>query len=261
MKKSKAAILSIGKEIVSGFILDTNSHFLASYLYRLGIENRFILSVDDRKSDIIDAIRFVLPKVDIVITTGGLGPTFDDITLESVAEALNRKLYLDKGALSFIEDFYNRLYKDGKIESPGLNEKRKKMAYLIEGCKPLKNRVGAAWGIYLEEDGKHIFCLPGVPGEMKPMFEDEVLPILEKLSDRVSLIKEVTVDINDESVLGRYIDEVMKNNDVYIKSLPEGFDTRKMSVRFTAFGESKEEAERKIKDALNELLRLINQHN
>ena len=257
----KSAILSIGREIVSGITLDTNSHFISSYLTRIGILNRFIQSVDDRKSDIIDSVRFLLDRVDILITTGGLGPTFDDITLEAVAEALGKKLYLDTEALEFIQAFYERLHKAGKIDSPFLNDKRKKMAYLIEGCKPLKNSVGAAWGVYLKDGEKHIFCLPGLPKEMRAMFEDEVLPIVEKLSDRVSLIKEVTVDLNDESVLGRLIDRVMKSHDVYIKSLPEGFDKRQMNVRFTAFGKSNEEAEQKIESALSELLRLINQHN
>ncbi len=257
----RSAVLSIGKEIVAGVTLDTNSHFISSYLTRLGFLNRFISAVDDNKDDIVDSVRFLLDRVDILITTGGLGPTFDDMTLESIAEALGKNLYLDSEALKYVQEFYEKLYKQGKIDSPLLNDKRKKMAYLIEGCTPLKNKVGAAWGVYLKDGDKHIFCLPGLPKEMKPMFEGEVLPILEELSDRVSLIREIVVDINDESVLGRFIDEVMKNHDVYIKSLPEGFDNRKMGVRFTAFGKSKEEAEQKIENALGELLKLINQHN
>ncbi len=257
----KSAVLSIGKEIVSGIIVDTNSHFLSSYLTQLGFLNRFTNAVDDNKGDIVDSVRFLLDRVDILITTGGLGPTFDDMTLESIAEALGKNLYLDNKALKYIQKFYEKLYKQGKIDSPLLNDKRKKMAYLIEGCTPLKNKVGAAWGVYLKDGDKHIFCLPGLPKEMKPMFEDEVLPILEGLSNRVSSIKEITVDINDESVLGRFIDEVIKHHDVYIKSLPEGFDNKKMGVRFTAFGKSKKEAEYKIENALKELLRLISQNN
>ncbi len=257
----KSAVLSIGKEIVSGITLDTNSHFIASYLYKMGIENRFILALDDREDEIVDGLHFVLPKVDVVITTGGLGPTFDDITLESVAKALNRGLYLDKEALKFVEGFYTRLYKEGKIESSGLNEKRKKMAYLIEGCKPLMNYVGAAWGVYIQDNNKHIFCLPGVPKEMKPMFENEVVPILEGLTSRVSVVKEVVFDINDESVLGNFVDEVMKAHDVYIKSLPTGFDSKTMSVRFTAFGKTEEEASKKIKNAALELEKLLGTNN
>jgi len=257
----RSAVLSIGREIISGITLDTNSHFISAYLYRLGIENRFILSLDDRKDDIVDGVHYVLSKVDVVITTGGLGPTFDDITLESVALALNRGLYLDKDALDFIKDFYTKLHKEGKIENPGLNEKRKKMAYLIEGSKPLKNSVGAAWGVYVEDNGKHIFCLPGVPKEMKPMFEDEVVPILKNLTNRVSVVRELTFNINDESVLGNFIDKVMKSHDVYIKSLPTGFDSKTMNVRFTAFGKTEEEANDRIGAAVLELKKLLETNN
>ncbi len=254
----KSTVISIGKEIISGITLDTNSFFIASYLSRLGFYNRFLLSVDDIEQDIIDTIHYALSKADIIITTGGLGPTFDDITLEAVAKALNRKIYLDKDALEFIENFYTKLFKEGKIDSPGINEKRKKMAYLIDGCKPLKNSVGAAWGVYVEDEGKHIFCLPGVPKEMKPMFENEVVPVLEKLSDKVLITKEFTVDTNDESILGEYIDKVMKNLDVYIKSLPEGFEGKKMKVRFTSYGKNKEEALEKINKAYKSLVEFIN---
>ncbi len=253
----KSAVFSIGKEIVSGVITDTNSAFISSYLYRMGFDNRFILSVDDKKEDIISSINFVIDKVDVIITTGGLGPTFDDITLESVAEALNRETYLDKEALNFIDNFYTKLYSEGKIESPGLNEKRKKMAYLIEGSKPLKNSIGAAWGVYVEKDGKHIFCLPGVPKEMKPMFENEVVSVLRNLTNKVSVIKEIFFDVNDESVLGNFIDKVMKSYDVYIKSLPSGFDDKKMNVRFMAFGRDQAEGLRKIDLAVKALKELV----
>jgi len=256
-----SAVLSIGKEIVSGIINDTNSFFISSYISRLGIVNRFISSVDDNKRDIIDFTRILLNKVDILITTGGLGPTFDDITLESIAEAIGSKLYLDEEALSFIDRFYTRLYKEGKVDSPHLNEKRKKMAYLIQGCKPLKNIVGAAWGVYVKKGDKHIFCLPGVPKEMKPMFENEVIPILEKLTDRVVIIEEYAFNINDESVLGVFIDRVMKTHDVYIKSLPYGFENKEMKVRFTAYGKTEEESRKKIKRAVEDLRKLTTQKN
>ncbi len=253
----KSAVFSIGKEIVSGIVLDTNSTYVSSYLYHMGFDNRFILSVDDKKEDIISSINFVFDKVDVIITTGGLGPTFDDITLESVAKALNRKMYLDKEALDFIDNFYTRLYDEGKIDSPGLNEKRKKMAYLIEGSKPLKNGVGAAWGVHVEKDGKHIFCLPGVPKEMKPMFENEVVPVLKSLTNKVSVIKEIAFGINDESVLGNFIDKVMKSHDVYIKSLPSGFDNKLMNVRFIAFGKNQAEGIEKIELAIKSLKKFI----
>ncbi|WP_025270172.1 competence/damage-inducible protein A [Hippea sp. KM1] len=254
----KSAVIAIGKEIISGITQDSNSFYIASNLSRIGIYNRFIMACDDKAQDIVDVVNFCLERVDVVITTGGLGPTFDDITIESVAIALNRKLYLDTDALRFIHDFYSRLHKEGKIESGGINQKRMKMAYLIEGCKPLKNSVGAAWGVYVEQNGKHVFCLPGVPKEMKPMFEGEVLPILKDLSDSSMVVENFEVDINDESVLGELIDRVMGKYPVYIKSLPVGFDSSRMGVRITAYAQTQEQAKQRIEEAKRELINLLN---
>ncbi|AEA34015.1 competence/damage-inducible protein A [Hippea maritima] len=254
----KSAVISVGKEIVSGITQDTNSYFISSCLSRIGIYNRFVLSCDDKAQDIIDTVKFCLNKVDIVITTGGLGPTFDDITIESVATALGKGLYLDSEALKFIHDFYTKLYQEGKIETGGINEKRMKMAYLIEGCKPLKNSIGAAWGVYVKQDKKHLFCLPGIPKEMKPMFEKEVLPVLRKLSNSTMIVKNYDVPINDESVLGEAIDKVMKKYPVYIKSLPIGFESSIMSVRFTAYAQTEDEAKKRIEEAKKELVNLLN---
>ncbi|WP_033378653.1 competence/damage-inducible protein A [Hippea alviniae] len=253
----KSAVISVGKEIVGGITLDTNSFFIAGYLLRLGFNNRHIIAVDDEKEEIIETINFLLNKVDVIITTGGLGPTFDDKTMESVAAALKLNLYLDADALKFIDEFYTKLYNQGRIDEPGLNEKRRKMAYLIEGCKPLKNSVGAAYGCYIKYQGKHIFVLPGVPKEMKPMFENEVVPILKEISDGVIVALEFEFKINDESVLGELIDKVMRKSEVYIKSLPVGFESDSMGVRFTAYGESESKAKEKILRAKEELENLL----
>ncbi len=253
----RSAVISVGKEIISGVTLDTNSFFIAGYLLRLGFDNRHIVAIDDKKEEIVEIVNFLLKKVDVLITTGGLGPTFDDMTMESVAVALGLNLYLDTDALRFIDNFYTDLYRQGKIDKPGLNEKRRKMAYLIEGCKPLKNSVGAAYGCYIQHNNKHIFILPGVPKEMKPMFENEVVPILKTISDGVVIAEEFDFEINDESVLGELIDKIMRKSDVYIKSLPIGFENRKMGVRFTAYGRDKTEAKEKILKAKRELENLL----
>ncbi len=235
-----SCILSIGKEIVTGIINDTNSTYIASRLSSIGILNRFIASTDDDENDIIETFLYFLDRVDIVITTGGLGPTFDDMTVPSVAKALGKRLILDREAYEKIREFYASLYREGKIDSAQMNPKREKMAYVPEGSKLLRNRTGAAPGIYMEINGKHVFCLPGVPSEMKPMFDKEVFPILSNLSDGVIVSKTYEFEINDESKLGEYVDK-LKDSGVYIKSLPAGFDSPVMAVRFTT--RCKEEAE------------------
>ncbi len=240
-----SCVISIGREIISGIINDTNSFYLSSNLTSIGIYNRYIVSVDDIEQDISEAFLYYLEKVDIVITTGGLGPTFDDITIPSVARALKRELVMSDNAYSHIKNFYTELFSKGKIDSNKMNEKRIKMAYIPKGAIELDNKVGAAFGIYIKENGKHIFCLPGIPKEMKPMFECEVLPKLKRMSDGVTLSVTYDFDINDETVLTQVVDGI-KTEDVYIKSLPTGFDSKKMGVRFTASGRSKQECMKKI---------------
>ncbi len=251
-----SCVLSIGKEIVTGIITDTNSSYIASNLTSIGISNRFIVSTDDDEKDIIETFSYFLDKVDVLITTGGLGPTFDDITLACVAKALGRKLILSEKSYKKIEEFYNNLYEQGKIDSPGMNPKREKMAYIPEGAIELENSVGAASGIYIKQKEKHIFCLPGVPSEMKPMFENHVMPVLRSLSSGCILSKTYEFEINDESVLGEFVDK-LSHLGVHIKSLPTGFDSKRMGVRFTVQGSSEEECLRKIEDAKNQLISLL----
>ncbi len=255
-----SCILSIGKEIISGFINDTNSSYIALLLTEFGIYNRFIVSTDDTENDIKESFLSCIDKVDIIITTGGLGPTYDDITIPSIAKALNKKIILSKSAYNHIKAFYRELYKKGKIDSPDMNEKRTKMAYIPEGAVELENSTGAAKGIYIKENNKHIFCLPGIPKEMKPMFENGVIPILKNLSDGFIVHKTYELNINDETILGKFIDKIQSDS-IHIKSLPTGFDSKTIGVRFTAFGESKEECLDKIESAKNKLIEELKPYN
>ncbi len=255
-----SCIFSIGKEIINGSINDTNSFYISSELTKCGIDNRYIVSIDDNENDIIESLRYYLDKVDILITTGGLGPTFDDITIETISKALKKELKFDRDSYEHIKTFYNNLYKNGKISSSEINEKRKKMAYIPSDAKVLKNYTGAASGIYIKENNKHIFCLPGIPREMKPMFEKEVIPIIQSLSTGITINKVYKFSINDETVLGQFIDKI-KENGVYIKSLPVDFDSKTMEVRFTASGKNETECLKKIEYTKKKLEKQISEYN
>jgi len=162
-----ACIITVGSEITRGLIQDTNSNWLASRLNSLGVTVKRIISVPDDKSEIAWALKSCLEVSDIIVVTGGLGFTADDITLEAAAEALGVKLVFSSEALEMI-----------KSRVRGEVTYQVKAAYIPEGSKPLYNRTGVSPGVHLVLSSKHIFFLPGVPSEMRTIFEDHVKPLL-----------------------------------------------------------------------------------
>jgi nicotinamide-nucleotide amidase len=167
----KAEILTIGDELLRGEIVDTNKSLLSERLLRFDVETRFHSSVCDDPEDMADAFRRAAGRADVVLVSGGLGPTRDDITLEVLARTFGRGLVRHEPSLAAIRDFFARL---GREMSPS-NEKQ---ALLPEGAEVLPNPVGTAPGCMLEAGGAVFFCLPGVPRELTRMLDEEVLPRL-----------------------------------------------------------------------------------
>ena len=165
----KAEILTIGDEILRGEIVDTNKAFLAERLLLLDVEPRFQSTVADDPADITDAFRRAAGRVDVVLVSGGLGPTRDDLTIEVLAGAFGRKLALHQASLEALRGFFRAL---GREMSPN-NEKQ---AWLPEGAEALPNPIGTAPGCFLEERGVLFFCLPGVPRELRRMMDEQVAP-------------------------------------------------------------------------------------
>jgi len=160
-----AAIIIIGNEILSGRTQDSNINFLAKELSNIGIQLREVRIIPDVEGTIIDCIKILKGQYTYIFTTGGIGPTHDDITSLSVAKALNLKLKLHKDSVKKMEQQYGTK----------LNEARLKMAMLPEGAEPIKTRVTAAPGFKIE----NIIVLAGVPKIAEAMFY-EILPILKK---------------------------------------------------------------------------------
>jgi len=169
----KAEILTIGDELLRGEIVDTNKSFLSDRLLRFDVETRFHSSVCDDPADMTDAFRRAASRADVVLVSGGLGPTRDDITLEVLARTFGRALRRDEPSLAAIRAFFQRL---GREMSPS-NEKQ---ALLPEGAEVLPNPVGTAPGCMLEVERTVFFCLPGVPRELARMMDEEVLPRLAR---------------------------------------------------------------------------------
>ncbi|OSS42313.1 Molybdopterin binding motif, CinA N-terminal domain / C-terminal domain of CinA type S [Desulfurella amilsii] len=247
----QSSVFGIGKELISAQIKDNNVYYMVKKLSEIGIENRFVVFLDDDLNDIAQVVDYFINKTQLIITTGGLGPTFDDLTLQALALAVGEELVLNKECLSDIEFFYEKLYDAGKITDKNLNVNRQKMAYVPKNSVLLKNKVGAACGVYLKKNDLHIFCLPGVPNEMQAMFEDEVEPILKSIIEPVFAQSQIIeCNINDESLLAFVSLATVEKTGVYVKTLPIGFSSDTMHVRFTAKAPTKEEAKKKLEEAI-----------
>ena len=234
-----AEILTIGDELLTGHTVDSNSAYIAQKLTEKGYWVRRKITVGDDVAEIKVVIGEILSrKPSVLIISGGLGPTHDDVTMLAVAEALGKRLVLREDCLKRIEEFYHELYEKGLIDDPGLNEARKKMAYLPEGAEPLKNTVGAAPGAYIKCKGVKIFVLPGMPREMKAMFENEVLP---RLGERRFIQRKLLAKITDESKLAPILNETLKRFPVRIHSSPKGFGKY---IGIILFGEDEEAIEK-----------------
>lgn len=172
----KAEILAVGTEILMGQIANTNAQYISSMLPNVGIGVYYHDVVGDNPERLRQCIDLALSRSDVVIMTGGLGPTQDDLTKETVAEAVNRKLVLDRETLARMEEFFSK-------RNRTMTKNNIKQAYFPEGSIIIRNKNGTAPGCIIEENGKTVVMLPGPPSEMKPMFEEYVMPYFAAKSE------------------------------------------------------------------------------
>ena len=169
----RAEIISTGTELLLGQIDDTNATYLARQLRDLGIDLFFRTTVGDNEQRIAGALALALGRADLAITTGGLGPTVDDVTREAVARVTGRPLVLHPELLAQIEAFFNRV-------GSRMTDNNRRQACLPEGCIPIENPVGTAPAFIVEDEKGTIITLPGVPHEMRYLMENAVVPYLQK---------------------------------------------------------------------------------
>jgi len=195
----KAEIIAVGSELLTPDRLDTNSLFLTEELNRLGIEVVRKSIVGDNRDDLSAAFHEALERVELIIASGGLGPTEDDLTRETVADLLGRKLQLNKNILQYIEGRFRQLGR----EMPSVNVRQ---AMVPEGAEVLENPRGSAPGLWIEDGGRRIALLPGPPRELKPMFHEQVLPRLQRFASSVRMFhRELRVAGMGESALEQRI--------------------------------------------------------
>lgn len=165
----KAEILAVGTELLMGQIVNTNAQYLSSKLPDVGISVYYHSVVGDNPERLRESLELALKRCDVVITTGGLGPTQDDLTKETISEVCGRRLVLHQESLDAIRAFFKKIGRE-------MTHNNEKQAYMPENCTILKNNNGTAPGCIIEQGGKVIVMLPGPPSEMKPMFDDSVFP-------------------------------------------------------------------------------------
>lgn len=171
----KAEIITVGTELLLGEITDTNSAYLASELPQLGLDLHFISTVGDNQKRIIDTLKLAWQRSDVIIVTGGLGPTQDDVTREAIAEFLGEEISIDGELVKRFEEMFRRY----GMEMPPSNIKQ---AAVIPSAKVIPNPRGTAPGWWIEKDNRVIITMPGPPGEMQLMWSKEVLPRLKQIA-------------------------------------------------------------------------------
>lgn len=253
MYRPIAWILTIGNELLIGRVINTNASFIASRLTLHGVRVRRIVTVGDDLDEIAVALRRAAARADVVVTTGGLGPTDDDMTLEAVALAFNRGLRVHPEALRMVREFY-------ESRGYGLTPERVKMARLPVGAEPIPNPVGAAPGAYLRVGRCHVFSLPGVPREMEAMMDyviEKLRPILPGLCVREEAL--VVKGVPESSLAPLLRRAARRCPDCYTKSHPKGHEVEEpvIEVRVQASAPSCEEAAAKARSVLEELERLL----
>jgi len=247
----RVELLTIGNEILSGHTLDTNSQWLAQRLLELNLPVNQILVIEDNVDLIASAIKASFDKqTTLLITSGGLGPTFDDLTAEGLALAIETPLQFNPAALAMVTNRYKELKAQGLVETGEITPSRKKMARIPSNAIPLPNSVGTAPGIHLQFHGTQIYCLPGVPQELFAVFMEAVAPQIASLTDRVVLQQVIQVPILDESILAPIIAVLMKESQgVYLKSLPRPYQSRQpLHVAISVTAKTKTHAQKLLSE-------------
>jgi len=255
---SGIGILVVGNEILDGVVLDTNSQWLINRLKPLNFMVDEAITVRDSFPEIGRGLgRLMDDGCIIVFTTGGLGPTYDDMTVQGVAGALGLPVELNHEALAIVARQYRTLHERGIIESGELTDSRRKMAMLPMGAKPLDNRVGGAPGVLVEASGSTIICLPGVPLEMKWIFDDQVTPLLRARVKGAYAEEIVSLPLRDESTLSPIIDRVMEEApDVYVKSMVKPYGEEGIRLWVSSKGEDRDDVENRVRLVVERLRRL-----
>lgn len=240
----KAEILAVGTELLLGDILNTNAQYISKQLAQLGIDVYYQTVVGDNAQRLEKTILNAFERADLIITSGGLGPTEDDITKETGAKYFGKKLVLDPKAMDMLESFFTRLNRK-------MTENNAKQAYVPEGAVVMYNKNGTAPGIITEENGKILVNLPGPPRELIPMFEEYVKPYLAKKQENIFVSRVLRVaKIGESQAEDMVKDIIATQTNPTIATYVKGYE---VIFRITAKAKNEEEANKIIEPMAQEI--------
>jgi nicotinamide-nucleotide amidase len=246
----KASIITIGDELLIGQTIDTNSAWMGAELSKGGFDVYRITSIHDRREDILNALNEAAGKTDVVLITGGLGPTSDDITKQTLCEFFNTHLIINNEVLTMIEEMMVR-------RNFPMNEKNRQQAEVPESCRVLKNSAGTAPGMWFEKDSTIFISMPGVPHEMKHIMTEIVLPDLkERFTSQTIIHKNIMTYGTFESKLAEILTD-------FESKLPENIRLAYLpasgiiKLRLTATGSEFKTLSANIAEQVSKLYKII----
>jgi len=249
----RSEIISIGDEILYGQIVDTNSQWISQELDNIGVSTVWKTTVSDNETDILNALNLATERSDIILMTGGLGPTSDDLTKPCLAKFFNCDLALDQEAFNDLLRIFDKIGRE-------LTETNRQQAYLPTRCTRITNRAGTAPGMWFEQLGKVYISMPGVPHEMKIMMTEQVIPKLQSVFQMPVIFHKIVKTIGiGESWLADKIRSWEEQLPSHIKLayLPGLGEVR---LRLTAVGNDLSQLEEAVKTQVNNLRPQISQY-
>ncbi|GAB3535446.1 competence/damage-inducible protein A [Pontibacter brevis] len=250
MKEVIAEIITIGDEILYGQIVDTNSAWLGTELTKIGVRVKQITSISDSADHIVQSLNDARTRADIILITGGLGPTKDDLTKHVLADYFNSTLKLHEPSLEDITAIFRK-------RGIAVTELNRQQALLPEVCTPVRNVLGTAPGMWFEQEGKVFVSMPGVPFEMKRMMTDIVLPQIKAYFKTPEIIHKVVQTVGiPESILAERLEEWETNLPVHLKLayLPNLGGVR---LRLTGTGTDAAKLEQELQEEVEKLPSII----
>ncbi|MFT4665273.1 MAG: nicotinamide-nucleotide amidase [Polaribacter sp.] len=246
----KVQIITIGDELLIGQVIDTNSAWMGQELNKVGFEIDKITSISDEEKAITTTLRTALEAVDVVLLTGGLGPTKDDITKKVLADFYNAKMVFDESTFNRIQRLFDKLGRS-------TTDAHLQQAYMPDKATILLNKMGTAPGMWFEEEGKVVVSMPGVPYEMKYLMEAEVIPKLLKQFQGTPLVHRTICTVGEgESRLAKRLTP-------FLDTLPDFINvaylpgTGIVRIRLTARGENETELQQLLEEKVKEIEAII----